>query len=157
MNRLLKLLTGIAVLSATSPSSAFAYENQVTPLGLHIAVSAVGLVFAVALLVQALQLRKVTLGGAIAEKIHLIVLAIICLSAAALAKWTSNFVSGITFEQTELASDMLVALAMALLAGYFYSVRSAMQAYLAGAKAAVAARPSVSDESAIDAEDDSRA
>jgi hypothetical protein len=157
MNRLFKLLAGIAVLSATSPSSAFAYENQLTPFALHVTVSAVGLVFAVALLVQALQLRKVTLGGAIAEKIHLIVLAILCLAASALAKWTSNFVSGVTLAQTELAGEMLVALAMALLAGYFYSVRSAMQAYIAGAKATVRTPPVASAESAVEAEADSRA
>ena len=153
MNRLLKLLAGVAVFSATSPSSAFAYENQLTPFGLHVTVSAVGLVFAVALLVQALQLRKVTLGGAIAEKIHLILLAVLCLAASALAKWTSNFVSGVTLAQTELVGEMLVALAMALLAGYFYSVRTAMQAYIAGAKATLPTEPA---ESTVEAEADSR-
>jgi len=157
MNRLFKLLTGLVVLGATSPSAALAYENQLTPFGLHITVSAVGLVFAVALLVQALQLRKVTLGGAIAEKIHLIVLAILCLAASALAKWTSNFVSGVTLEQTELAGEMLVALAMALLAGYFYSVRSAMQAYIAGAKAAVHSKPATPSGPSVESEADARA
>lgn len=155
MNRLLRLLAGLCVVAMTSPSAALAYENQVTPFGLHIAVSAVGLLFAVALLIQALELRKVTLGGAIAEKVHLIVLAIICLAASALAKWTSNFVSGITLEQTELASEMLVALAMALLAGYFYSVRTAMQAYIVGSKSSVVAKTEpVAPES--EAEADSR-
>jgi len=56
------------------------------------------------------------------------------LAASALAKWTSNFVSGITFEQTELVSEGLVVIAMGLLAAYFYSVNSAMQAYLTGMK-----------------------
>ena len=151
MNRLLRLLAGIGIVAATSPPSAFAYENQVTPFGLHVTVSAVGLAVAVVLLFQALGLRKVTLGGAIAEKLHFVILAIICLAASALAKWTSNFVSGITFEQTELASEMLVALAMVLLAGYFFSVRAAMEGYIlasknAGAEEAATARPEVETE-----------
>ena len=126
-----------------------------TPFGLHLTVSAVGLVVAVVLLVQALALRKVTLGGAIADKLHLIVLAILCLAASALAKWTSNFVSGITFEQTELVSEMLVALAMALMAGYFFSVRSAMQSYIAAAKD-VGQGESAAAQPSVEAEADSR-
>ena len=53
-----------------------------------------------------------------------------CLAGSALAKWTLNFVGDITFEQTELASEMLVLVAMALFAAYFYSVGAAMQSYL---------------------------
>ena len=155
MNRLLRLLAGIGILAMTSPSSALAYENQLTPFGVHVAVSAVGLVVAVVLLIQALGLRRVTLGGAIAEKLHFVILAIICLAASALAKWTTNFVSGITFEQTELVSEMFVALAMALLAGYFFTVRSAMQSYIAAAPNAEAEQ-SASDQPTADAEADSR-
>ena len=155
MNRLLRLLAGFGVLAMTSPSSAFAYENQLTPFGVHVAVSAVGLVVAVVLLIQALGLRRVTLGGAIAEKLHFVILAIICLAASALAKWTTNFVSGITFEQTELVSEMFVALAMALLAGYFFSVRSAMQGYIAAAKNA-GPEQSGSDQPTAEPEADSR-
>ena len=94
-----------------------------TPLALHLVVSATGLGVAIVLLLEALDLRKIFLGGAIAEKIHFVMLAIVCLAASALAKWTSNFVSGITFEQTELVSEVLVVIAMGLLAAYFYSVR----------------------------------
>ena len=154
MNRLLRLLAGLGVVAITSPSSALAYENQLTPFGLHITVSAVGLVIAVALLVQALGLRKVTLGGAIAEKLHLVILAVICLAASALAKWTTNFVSGITFEQTELVSEMFVALAMALMAGYFFSVRTAMQSYIAAASHVEDDRSA--SEPPVEAEADSR-
>jgi hypothetical protein len=154
MNRLLKLLAGLGIAAFACPSAALAYENQMTPLGLHITVSAVGLIFAVVLLVQALELRKVTLGGAIAERLHLVVLAIICLAASALAKWTTNFVSGVTFEQTELVSEMFVALAMALIAGYFFSVRTAMQSYISAAKHADTG--SSAGESAADAGADSR-
>jgi hypothetical protein len=130
MDRLLKLTAAFLAATMLSPVSALAYETQVTPLGLHLTVSATGLAVAIVLLLEALALRKVAFGGAIAEKIHFVILAIICLAASALAKWTSNFVTGITFEQTELISELLVLLAMGLLAGYFYSVRSAMQEFL---------------------------
>lgn len=130
MNRLLKIVAAIVSAMLLCPASAFAYQSQLTPLGLHLAVSATGLAVAIVLLFEALGLRKIALGGAVAERLHYVVLAILCLGASALAKWTSNFVGGITFEQTELASELLVVVAMALLAGYFYSVRTAMQAFL---------------------------
>ena len=155
MKRLLKLLAGLGVIAITSPSVALAYENHFTPFALHVTVSAIGLVFAVVLLVEALGLRKVTLGGAIAEKLHLVILAIICLAASALAKWTGNFVSGITLEQTELVGEMLVALAMALMAGYFFSVRTAMQSYITASKN-IGAGSDGSAPAAIEAEADSR-
>jgi hypothetical protein len=130
MNRLLKMLAVLIAATLLCPASAFATQNQITPLGLHLAVSATGLAVAIVLLFEALRLRKIAFGGAIAEKLHFVILAIVCLAASALAKWTGNFVSGITFEQTELVSELLVVLGMALLAAYFYSVRAAMQAYL---------------------------
>ena len=130
MNRMLKVSTAAAVAMLIWPAQAFAYTNQVTPFGLHVTVSAVGLVLAAILLVQALRLRKVALGGAIADKLYFVVLAIIALAISALAKWSGNFVEGITFEQTELISELLVILAMGLFAAYFYSVRAAMQAYM---------------------------
>lgn len=130
MKRLFRTFAALAAAMLISPASAFAYESQVTPLGLHLAVSATGLAVAVVLLFEALGLRKVAFGGAVAEKLHYVILAIVCLAASALAKWAGNFVSGITFEQTELISELLVLLGMALLAGYFYSVRTAMQAFL---------------------------
>jgi hypothetical protein len=154
MKRFYRVLAGIAAVALLAPASAFAYENQLTPFGLHVTVSAVGLVLATALLIEALGLRKVTLGGAIADKVHLIILAVVCLAASALAKWTSNFVSGITLEQTELVSEMLVALAMALMAGYFYSVRTAMQTYIEASRAAV--ESSEATDSARETEADSR-
>jgi len=132
MNRLLRMVAGFVAAALLSPASAFAYENQMTPLALHLVVSAAGLGVAIVLLVEALGLRKIFLGGAIGDKIHFVVLAVVCLAASALAKWTSNFVSGVTFEQTELVSEGLVVIAMALLAAYFYAVRAAMNAYLIG-------------------------
>jgi hypothetical protein len=130
MNRLLRIVAAFVAATLLLPSSAFAYANQITPLGLHLAVSATGLAVAMVLLFEALRLRKVAYGGAVADKLYYVVLAIVCLAASALAKWSSNFVTGITFEQTELVSELLVLLAMALFAAYFYNVRTAMQAYL---------------------------
>ena len=134
MNRLLRIVAALVSAMLLSPTSAFAYQDQVTPLGLHLAVSATGLAVAMVLLFEALALRRVALGGAVAEKLHYVVLAVVCLAASALTKWAGNFVTGITFEQTELISELLVLLGMALLAGYFYSVRTAMQAFLTGMK-----------------------
>lgn len=134
MNRFLRMTAMVSAATLSFPASAFAYQSQITPLGLHLTVSATGLAVAIVLLLEALRLRKVALGGAIAEKLHFVVLATVCLAASALAKWTSNFVGGMTFEQTELVSELLVLLAMALLAGYFYSVRTVMQAYLTGSE-----------------------
>ncbi len=159
MNRLLRMSFVAALASLAFPVAAMARDNQITPLGLHLAVSATGLAVAIALLIEALGLRKVAFGGAVAEKMHYVILAIVCLAASALAKWTSNFVDGVTFEQTELASELLVVLGMALLAGYFYSVRTAMQAFLRGMTAeqaeqaeahAVAAAAAESAETAED-------
>ena len=130
MNRLLRLVAALLTAALLCPAVAFATEGQVTPLALHMVVSATGLAVAIVLLFEALGLRKVAYGGAVAEKLHFVILAIVCLASSALAKWTSNFVTGITFEQTELVSELLVLLAMALLAGYFYSVRTAMRTYL---------------------------
>jgi hypothetical protein len=135
MKRLLRIGAAYVAASMLLPAPAFAYQNQMTPLGLHLAVSATGLGVSVILLVEALGLRKVALGGAIAEKIHFVILAIVCLAMSALAKWAGNFVSGITFEQTELISEALVVLAMGLLAAYFYSVKTAMQAYMSAMSA----------------------
>lgn len=98
---------------------------------LQVGASLVGMLVAVVLLIEVVALRKVMLGGAVAEKISYVFLAILCLAASAIAQWTSNFVAGVTLEQVRLASELLVVVAMALLALYFYSVRSAMQRFMA--------------------------
>lgn len=114
-----------------SPSAALAAESLASPGSpLRLGVSLVGLIVAVVLLIEALTVRKVAMGGAIADKISYVVLAILCLAASAIAQWTGNFVAGLTLEQIGLASELLVIVSMALLAVYFYSVRRAMQEYL---------------------------
>jgi len=132
MSRLAKYALVFALGAVVFPTPALAYENQFTPIYVHLVISATGLAVALILLVEALRLRRIFLGGAIAEKIHFVILGIVCLAGSALAKWTMNFVGDITFEQTELASEMLVLVAMALFAAYFYSVGTAMQSYLKG-------------------------
>jgi uncharacterized membrane protein len=134
MLRVAKVTVSCLAIVLALPSIALAGDGGVAaspPFSwLHVIVSLVGLVVAVLLLLEALRLRKVGLGGAIAEKISYVILATVCLAASALAQWTANFLVDITLAQTQLASEVLVVVAMALLAVYFYSVRSAMQAYL---------------------------
>lgn len=119
------------LLSAPMPAmAAGSAPLGVTTSLLHLGASLLGLVVAVVLLIEALAMRRVALGGAIAEKMSYVILSIVCLAASALARWTGNFVTGVTLEQTQLASEFLVIVAMALLTAYFFSVRAAMQAYL---------------------------
>jgi hypothetical protein len=93
-------------------------------------VSLVGLGVAVILLLEAMAVRRVARGGAIAEKISYVVLAVVCLAASALAQWGRNFVGGVTLDQIQFASQVLVITAMGLLAAYFAGVRRALQGYL---------------------------
>jgi len=132
MRRITQISTAALVGLLGAPLQAFAASS--TPADatswLHLGASLLGLVVAVVLLIEALNVRRVALGGAIAEKMSYVILAIVCLAASALARWTGNFVTDVTLEQTQLASEFLVIVAMALLTAYFFSVRAAMQAYL---------------------------
>lgn len=145
----------IAVLLAFGafvPDAAFAATRKEvlgTPPTLELVVSLVGLGLAVTLLLEALALRKVALGGAITERISYVFLAIVCLAGSAIAEWTQNFVADVTLEQVRLASQLLVIAAMGLLAAYFYSVRKAFQGYLkamTGSASVPQASPAESDE-----------
>lgn len=114
------------------PTQALAFEvgaADTVPM-LRIVVSLVGLMVAAVLLVEAGRVKNVAWGGAIAEKINYVTLAILCLAASALARWTQNFVGGVTFEQVQIASEVLVIVAMVLLGMYFASVRSALSGFL---------------------------
>lgn len=131
MQRITRACTAALVALLCVPTPALAVEPTVTSTPwLHLAASLLGLIVAIVLLIEALAMRRVALGGAIAEKMSYVVLAIVCLAASALARWTGNFVVGVTLEQTQLASEFLVIVAMALLTAYFFSVRAAMQSYL---------------------------
>jgi len=119
----------LGLLGAPAPAFAVGIPADATSW-LHLGASLLGLVVAIVLLIEALNVRRVALGGAIAEKMSYVILAIVCLAASALARWTGNFVTDVTLQQTQLASEFLVIVAMALLTAYFFSVRAAMQAYL---------------------------
>lgn len=114
------------------PSSAMAAGLELPPStsALRVGISLLGLIVAAVLLIEAGRVRTVAWGGAIAEKIGNVVLAILCLASSALARWTQNFVGGVTFEQVQIASEVLVIVAMVLLGIYFASVRKALHGFL---------------------------
>ncbi len=142
--------SGVALLAL--PSSAYAAGPAAGTDIVSIGVSLLGLIVAIVLLIEALGVRKVALGGAIAERISFVVLAIICLAASALAEWVGNFVVGVTADQVQLASQALVIAAMGLLAAYFWSVRTALQRYLKSMTGAeMLAEQSKADEADPDA------
>jgi hypothetical protein len=145
-------IVGVACASlAWAPALAFAEESL--PASAYyplIGVSFIGLAVAAVLLVQALSVRKIALGGAIAEKMSYVILAILCLAASALTEWAVNFTAGVTIAQAQLAREVLVIVAMALLAAYFYSVRAAMNSYLRSMQAEKPAAPAPSKLSEAD-------
>jgi hypothetical protein len=130
-------VAGAAVaLAVILPAAAFAEESlPATAYYPLIGVSLIGLAVAAVLLVQALGVRKIASGGVIAEKMSYVILAILCLAASALTEWAVNFTAGVTVAQAQLAREVLVIVAMALLAAYFYSVQTAMNALLRSMKA----------------------
>lgn len=123
--------------------------SEAVDLGL----GALGLVVAAVLLVETLRLRKLAAGGAVAEGIGYVVLATVCLAASALADWATNFVVDLTLQEIELAGKVLVIVAMALMAAYFWTVRSGMSSYMRGADAGQVAQDQ--DPSAEGGEGDS--
>jgi general stress protein CsbA len=131
MRRVVRVLVPVTLAVFAFPGQALA-AGRFTPstLGVHVGLSMLGLVVAVVLLVEALGVRKLAFGGAVAERIGLVVLAVICLAASALAEWGTNFVIDLTLDQVQLASEVLVIAAMALLAAYFWTVRVGMKHYL---------------------------
>ena len=130
MPRVSRLTVLAVLLLLATPGVALAVGEDGGFSAVHIGISLVGLVVAVFLLLEALNVRKVALGGVIADKIGYVVLSILCLATSALIEWAGNFVEAVTFTQLQLASEVLVVVAMVLLTAYFYSVRTAMQRYL---------------------------
>lgn len=131
MKRATSVACATAMAVTLAPSTAYAADGSgVTPTMLRLAVSLAGLLVAIVLLVEALNVRKVAFGGALADKISFVVLAVVCLAASAVAQWVQNFVVDVTQQQAQLASQTFVIAAMGLLAAYFYSVRAALQSYL---------------------------
>jgi hypothetical protein len=134
VSRVTRIVALGVALAMAQPSVALASwqvssASEVVDMGL----GALGLIVAAVLLVETLRLRKLALGGAVAEGIGYVLLATVCLAASALANWATNFVVDLTLEEIELASKVLVIVAMALMAGYFWTVRSGMNSYLRAA------------------------
>lgn len=112
-----------------------AQESQVLSVPpISLIASLIGLGVALVLLIEVAAVRKIASGGAIAEKISYVVLAVVCLAASALAQWGRNFVGGVTLDQIQFASQVLVVTAMALFAAYFGAVKRALQGYLQAAE-----------------------
>jgi energy-converting hydrogenase Eha subunit C len=132
MNRVVIACGAFAAAMLALPEYAHA-AGRVAILGaspLNLIISLSGLAVALILLVEVITLRRVALGGAIAERISYVVLAIVCLGASALAEWTRNFVHGVTLQQLNIVAEVLVIVAMGLFAAYFASVRRAFESYL---------------------------
>ena len=148
MSRLVRTVMAALLVVFSLPSVALAQGRfSAASFGVHLGLSLLGLVVAVLLLVEALGVRQLALGGVVAERMGLVVLAVICLAASALAEWGTNFVVDLTLEQVQLASEVLVIVAMALLAAYFWSVRAGMRGYLDKATVAKAEPPTGPAES----------
>jgi len=132
MRKLMTMVVGAYLGALLVPQVAYAADGiqvlGVSPLRLIISVT--GLAVAMILLVEVIMLRKIALGGAIAERISYVVLAIVCLGASALAQWTRNFVFGVTLEQMQIAAEVLVTAAMGLFVAYFSSVRHALEGFM---------------------------
>jgi len=123
-------LASLLVLPASAGAAPVAAQG-VEPSWLPVALSLIGLLVAVFLLIEVWQLRRISLGGAIGENIRYVILATICLAGASLADWILNFVTvGFTAGQIEFARMLLVVAAMALLAVYFLMVRRVFTGYL---------------------------
>ncbi len=106
---------------------------------LNVVVSALGLIAAVVLLVAVLKLRRVALGGAIADNLPLVILGIISFAGAALLAWVANFLGDeSSVAQATLGAQVLNVLGMSFFAWYFLRVQRALSGYLSSAKRVLA-------------------
>jgi hypothetical protein len=125
------LAAAIAIVALLAmPSSALAEGTVALGSGTAgVSIGLAGLVIALVLLAETLQLRSLTLGGALADHLSYVFLAIVCLAASALVHWVGRFEAGTPPVDIAIASEALVVTAMGLLAAYFYCVRSALRSY----------------------------
>ncbi len=132
------IIVAVTAAMLAVPAHAFAADgtDMLNRPPISLIVSLVGLGVAIVLLVQALNVRKVAAGGVIAEKISYVILATVCLAASAVAQWTRNFVAGVTLDQVQFASQVLVIAAMGLLAVYFAGISRALAGYMSAMKSA---------------------
>jgi hypothetical protein len=134
MTRAMTMVLVAVVAILAEPSTAHATDGaQGAAMAFRVGAGLLGLAVAIVLLLEAVRVRRLAQGGAIAERIGYVVLATLCLSAAALGQWVQNFVAPALQGHVQLAAELLVITAMGLLAAYFYNVRSALQTYLSSA------------------------
>jgi len=130
------LMVGFGVFAAPQAAMAATAETVAIPDWLSMGAGIVGLLVAVALLIDAVLLRRVSEGSMIAENIVYMMLAVVCFGASMLARFMLQLDQ---FQEVAslvtLAADLLMTAGMALLTLYFYRVRTAMTRYLQSAKA----------------------
>lgn len=131
MSLVRKVFAAAVCAALAFPSSAVAAPaDELVPSSLRIGIGLAGLGVAFVLLVQALAVRRVAAGGALAAHMSYIVLAVICLAASVIAQWVGNFLPVASAQQTELASHALVIAAMGLVTVYFVRLGDSLRAYL---------------------------
>jgi hypothetical protein len=143
-----RLAALVVVFVFAFPAQALAATGQSTiiPEWLDMAVAGVGLITAVVLLLDAVQLRKVASGSAVAENITYMILAVVCLAGSMLLRWVVAFMDDIDMAaQMRFTADLLVIAGMALLAVYFYRVRYALQRYLEVLSGSLGSTPSAEE------------
>lgn len=100
---------------------------EILSLGAGIAM----LVASAALLLLVVQVERLAEGSAMAESVGYVVAASLSLAVSVLLSWVGRFMEEV--EVVELASDLLVALAVVLFVIYFVRVRNSLRKYLADA------------------------
>ncbi len=137
MSRTNKLIALVAAYVFAAPQPALAATQVVVvPEGLALGAGLVGLATAIVLMVDAVALRRVSDGSMIADNIAYMMLAVLCFAASMLARFMANVEQfAQVLDLVALAADLLMTLGMALLAVYFFRVRTAMTRYLRSAQA----------------------
>lgn len=132
------VIMSVTTLSSAAPTFAYAATSQgvVIQGWSSYLIGVLSLLAAIFLLIDAVLLRRVAHGGAIAENISFMVLGVICLAVSVLVEWILGFLpSDMSLSQIMLASDAFVMLSMVLLGLYFWRVRCVLAGYLKNAKA----------------------
>lgn len=129
-------IAALGVFAVPQPAMAVTGDTVIVPAWLSLGAGVVGLIIAVILLVDAVLLRRVAEGSMIADNIVYMMLAAVCFGASVLARFVLSIEQLSTVKSLlTLAADLLTTAGMALLAAYFFRVRTAMTRYVQSAKA----------------------
>lgn len=125
-----RILLGTAAIGCSLPSTAYGATGDVPP-ALATGAGVFGLLFAAALLMGMLSLKRIAEGAAIAENIKYAVLAVLCLAASLLVGWIGRWMpEAVSGDRARLGADLLSIVAMAFFGIYFFRVRLAMSRFL---------------------------